>query len=92
MAILTNAAGAARHRNGEDKDLFADQWGNNAAVECPACHEYPVLLTARPGWRGSGPDRPATCLACRASVWMTSAVGPGLEIPVLRVTFAQVDD
>jgi hypothetical protein len=62
--------------------LSADCWGNNLAVLCPKCRERPVLLTARPGWRGSSAENPSVC-GCGARIWMISPTAPG--IPVHRV-------
>lgn len=67
---------------------WAHCWGNNLAVRCPACSEYPVLLTARTGWRGSRQDTPSHCPGCRAAVWMLSPVEAGVEVDEVRMTYA----
>jgi len=41
--------------------LNAHCYGNNAAVICPECKEYAVLLTALPGWPGFSNESPAVC-------------------------------
>jgi len=49
----------------------ADCYGNNAAVECPACLGYPVPLIALPGWQGSSSHKPAGCPHCGAKIYIT---------------------
>jgi hypothetical protein len=44
--------------------LRADCFGNNAAIECPKCCAYPVLLIARPNQRGSSVANPGVCRHC----------------------------
>jgi DNA-directed RNA polymerase subunit RPC12/RpoP len=46
----------------------ADCFGNNAAIECPHCLSYPVLLIARKDQRGTSKKKPATCRQCGAKV------------------------
>ena len=90
MAIITNAEVILVHA-GEERALAGDCWGNNAAVECPACKGYPVLMTARPGWRGSREDRPAECRKCNARVWMLSRVAPRVRVRLVKVDFRAQD-
>ena len=52
----------------------ADCFGNNAAVECPACLAYPVLLIALKGWRGASSDKPGKCRHCSARIHITDDV------------------
>ena len=65
----------------------ADYYGNNLAVECPACGKFPVLLIARRGWPGSREDRAALCQRCKAKVWLLSPVEAGIELEEIRVTY-----
>jgi len=51
----------------------ADCFGNNAAVECPACLCYPVLLIARPKMRAHPlPILESVVIAVRESISRTT--------------------
>ena len=52
----------------------ADCFGNNAAVECPACLCYPVLLIARADQRGASSANPGKCRHCGARIHITDDV------------------
>jgi len=52
----------------------ADCFGNNAAVECPACLHYPVLLIARRNQRGASSANPGKCRHCGARIHITDDV------------------
>jgi hypothetical protein len=54
--------------------LRADGYGKNAAIECPACLRYPVLLIALPGMRGTSSDKPVGCRHCGAKIYITDDV------------------
>lgn len=64
--------------------VLADCSGNNAAVVCPSCVAYPVLLIALPGQQGS-PQKPALCRHCGARMPITDDVAPGRELTVLNL-------
>jgi hypothetical protein len=55
---------------GTGQVLRSDCFGNNAAVECPQCLSYPVLIIARPNQRGSSPINPGRCRRCGCSVFI----------------------
>jgi hypothetical protein len=55
---------------GTGQVLRSDCFGNNAAVECPKCLSYPVLIIARPNQRGSSPANPSRCRRCGCSVFI----------------------
>lgn len=54
--------------------LNAHCYGNNAAVICPGCGDYAVLLTASPGWPGFSSESPAVCRnsSCQCEVFFDS--------------------
>jgi hypothetical protein len=71
MAIITDALVRVDNPDKQiSQTLQADCFGNNAAVECPRCLSYPVLLIARPNQRGSSRANPATCHHCGARVYI----------------------
>jgi hypothetical protein len=51
--------------------LRADCFGNNAAVECPRCFSYPILLIALRDQRGSHAGNPSECRHCGCKVFIT---------------------
>lgn len=65
MAKITNAK---VYMHGTNEQIPCDCFGNNAAIECPACHAQPVLLIARVDQRGSSPSKSATCRSCKARI------------------------
>ncbi|HEU0079865.1 MAG TPA: hypothetical protein VFQ76_19620 [Longimicrobiaceae bacterium] len=65
--------------------LRADCVGNNAAVECPGCLGYPVLLIARPDQHGSSAKNPGRCRHCGCRVYITDDVSPGRHLTVVTV-------
>ena len=68
MPRITNAK--VQVRLAEFKPLPADYFGNNAAIQCPACSKYPVLLIARQDQRGSSESNPAECRGCGAKIYI----------------------
>ena len=68
MARITDALVIALNR----QTLRADCFGNNAAVECPRCLSYPVLIIARPNQRGSSAQNPSICRHCKARLYITN--------------------
>ncbi len=62
----------------------ADCYGNNAAVECPACLQYPVLLIAPPNQRGTSPENPGECRRCGARIYITDDVAQD-ELHIINV-------
>jgi len=85
MAIITNAV-VVVDQNGQS--VLSDCFGNNAAIECPKCRNYPVLLIARDSQRGSNENNPSICRHCGAKV---SIVNENLRenevINVLRIRY-----
>ncbi len=71
MATITNAVVRIQESG---QSLRSDCFGNNAAIECPRCLRYPVLLVARPNQRGSSADNPGVCRHCGCSVYITEDV------------------
>ena len=68
MPSITNAL--VRVKDEKGPALRADCFGNNAAVECPCCRKYPVLLIALENQRGSSSRNPARCRSCGAKVYI----------------------
>lgn len=70
--------------------LRADCYGNNAAIECPRCLSYPVLLIALPNQRGSSSSNPAVCRHCGAKIYIIDDLSNesqnGLEIVNLAIS------
>ena len=56
----------------------ADGWGNNVAVECPTCLQYPVFLIACANQRGASADNPGECRHCRARIYIRDDVTKGV--------------
>lgn len=52
------------------QSLRADCVGNNAAVECPSCTSYPVLLIFLRNQRGSDDQHPAACRRCGTRIFI----------------------
>jgi hypothetical protein len=57
--------------------MRADCFGNNAAVECPRCLEYPVLLVALPNQHGASQTNPGVCRHCGCQLFILGNVSPG---------------
>lgn len=55
---------------GTGQVLRSDCFGNNAAVECPKCLSYPVLIIAVRNQRGSSPVNPGRCRRCGCGVFI----------------------
>lgn len=55
---------------GSGQVLRSDCFGNNAAVECPKCLNYPVLVIARPTQRGSSAANPGRCRRCGCGIYI----------------------
>jgi hypothetical protein len=94
MAILTEAQRAWLVQPGNPAAVRENYpWfhcrGNNLALLCPACSSYPILLTARPGWRGSREEVGSICpnKECQAKVWMLSPVAAGEPVLDVVVTY-----
>lgn len=71
--------------------ISADPFGNNIALICPACKAYPVLLIARPNFRGSSPQAPSFCRACEASVWIQNPLNDVANLTEVSIGFASAD-
>jgi hypothetical protein len=67
------------------RSVRSDCFGNNAAIECPCCRAYPILLIARPYQRGSSPKNPACCRSCGCRVHIVDEVGTRVRLPVLTI-------
>lgn len=83
MATITDAVVRVQ---GTGQCLRADSFGNNAAVECPNCLAYPILLIARKHQRGASDDNPGICRKCGTRVHIVDDVTVD-AIEVLNVTF-----
>ncbi len=82
MATITNA----EVRLGNSGQVVpSDCYGNNAAIECPGCQSYPVLLIALPRQRGSSRENPGICRKCQSQVHILEDVSPGRQIQVVHV-------
>jgi hypothetical protein len=80
MATITNAL--VRTTNGQT--VKSDCFGNNIAVECPACLSYPVLIIARSTMRGSSADNPSPCRRCGARWYITDNLEQD-QLPVINL-------
>lgn len=76
---------------GTGQVLRSDCFGNNAAVECPKCLGYPVLLIARPNQRGSSPTNPGRCRRCGCSVFIVDDLNAD-RLDVLDLDVVGVSD
>jgi hypothetical protein len=57
--------------------IRSDCFGNNAAVECPNCNCFAVLLIARPNQRGSSARNPGICRNCGCRINIVDDVDSG---------------
>ena len=55
----------------DGRKLKADSFGNNIALVCPDCQEYPVLVIAREHQRGMKEENPAICRGCNSKFIVT---------------------
>jgi hypothetical protein len=67
---MTKITDAVVRLIGTGQVLRSDCYGNNAAVECPSCLSYPVLIIARPDQRGSSAIKPGRCRRCGCGVFI----------------------
>jgi hypothetical protein len=81
MATVTNAVVRLQPSG---QGLRADCFGNNLAVECPTCLQYPVLLVALPNQRGASPGNPSVCRHCGSEFFIADDVSPG-QLEVVNV-------
>jgi len=79
MARITNAMLRIRETG---QAIKADCFGNNASIECPGCHNYPILLVALPNQRGCSVQNPAVCRSCGCRVAFAE-IPNGEQIAVL---------
>lgn len=49
--------------------LRGDAFGNNAAINCPACG-HSILFVALENQKGSSESHPATCIGCKKSYYI----------------------
>jgi len=78
MATITEAIVRVKESG---QVVRSDCFGNNAAIECPHCLSYPVLLIARPDQHGTNAENPARCRHCGMTCYILDDVAPGdLEI------------
>jgi hypothetical protein len=84
MSILTGAAAGVSAGTGA---AVVGVWhGNNAAILCPGCAAQAILVTARPGWRGSDAAHQVPCPGCGYACHLTVPLGPGVGVAVLDVS------
>lgn len=69
--------------------LRSDCFGNNAAIECPRCLKYPLLLVARTNQRGNSRTKPGICRHCGSRVYIIEDVA---EERLHAVTLAFADE
>ena len=86
MATITNATVRLEEAG---QMLRSDCFGNNAAIECPRCLSYPVLLVALPNQRGSSNTNPGICRHCASRVYITDDVA---QDQLEAVTVALVEE
>jgi hypothetical protein len=67
---MTKITDAVVRLIGTGQVLRSDCQGNNAAVECPKCLSYPVLIIARPNQRGSSATKPGRCRRCGCGIFI----------------------
>lgn len=82
MSIITNAVVLDQ----DNRKIVSDCFGNNAAIKCPKCQNYPVLLIARPNQRGSNSENPSICQSCGAHIFIISNLKPVI-IEVLKIKY-----
>jgi hypothetical protein len=70
LGIMPSITDAAVRMLGTGQVLRSDCFGNNAAVECPKCLSYPVLIIAVRNQRGSSPVNPGRCRRCGCGVFI----------------------
>ena len=73
MATTTDAV-VKLHPSGQS--VRADCFGNNVAIECPQCLQYPILIVALPNQRGASEQNPAICRHCGCRVIITDDLSP----------------
>jgi uncharacterized protein with PIN domain len=60
-------------RGADGYPILADPYGNNVAFRCIGCGG-PVLAIIREHQRGSSPENPSECRACRAKYWVEALI------------------
>jgi hypothetical protein len=70
--------------------VCSDCFGNNAAIECPSCRSFPVLLIARPNQRGSSARNPGICRNCGTQVHIVDDLEQG-ALQLVNVAVALSD-
>ena len=81
MAIITGAVVLVQESG---QELRSECFGNNAAIECPSCLKYPVILIARRYQRGSSARNPGICRNCGCGIYITADLSHG-PLTVLTV-------
>jgi len=71
MATITDAAVRVKATG---QTLRSDCFGNNAAIECPKCLAYLVLLIAWENQRGASLENPGVCRHCGCRVYIVDDV------------------
>lgn len=82
MSTITNAVVIDQN----NQTVISDCFGNNAAIECPKCRNYPVLLIARQYQKGSSSENPGVCRHCGANIFIVSNLEEDV-IEVLRIKY-----
>lgn len=68
MPKITNAK--VQLENGQVVE--SDTHGNNFAILCPNCNQFPILFIARKNQKGSCINNPAVCKHCNSSYYIKS--------------------
>lgn len=68
MTKITNSK--VQLENGQA--VKSDTHGNNFAILCPDCNQFPILFVARKNQKGSSIDNPAVCKHCNSIYYIKS--------------------
>ena len=68
MTKITNAE--VQLENGQV--IKSDTHGNNFAILCPNCNQFPILFVALKNQKGSSIHNPAVCKNCNSTYYIKS--------------------
>jgi hypothetical protein len=68
MTKITNAK--VQLENGQE--ISADAHGNNFAIICPNCNQFPILFVVLKNQKGSSINNPAVCKNCKSTYYIKS--------------------
>jgi hypothetical protein len=52
--------------------ITSDAHGNNFAILCPNCNQFPILFVALKNQKGSSINNPAVCKNCNSTYYIKS--------------------